>query len=120
MPIPLVALGLAAGAAQMGISNASEEKRAEAEKERNEAIERENRKNAIARALGAGFTGSARKMPTGKANTSLLDTIGGLAGVGSSLAFRGATARQPSFNAGDSSLGPASNAITRANSMGVT
>jgi len=87
----LVVAGLALSAAQMVAKNKAAKKQKKAGKERDDAIEKENRKNSIARALGVGFTGTRRKMPSGIANTGTLDTLGGLAGLGSNLAFRNAS-----------------------------
>jgi len=84
----ILGLGLLGG--QLVASELSKGKQKKAAEKREDAIQREDRKNAIARALGS-QPGSARQMPTGIANTSLLDTIGGLSGVGSSLAFRSST-----------------------------
>lgn len=85
-----VALPLALLGGQLVAGELSGRKKRKASKEREEAIDRENRKGAIARALGAP-SGTARQLPSGEADTSLLDTLGGLSGVGSSLAFRQGT-----------------------------
>ena len=83
---PIIPIALAVGSAVA--NKKAQEKQNKAEKQRNEAIEKENRKNAIARALGVGNTGTARRLPTGVADNTLLNTLGGLASVGSNLTSR--------------------------------
>ena len=106
---------LALLAAQVVAGEISRTQQRKAGKKRDKAIQRENRKNAIARALGAP-TGTARQLPSGRADTSIIDTIGGIAGVGSLLAFRSATNKPVT---GQTNLGAPTSALLRANRQGV-
>ena len=102
---PIIPIALAVGSAVA--NKKATEKQNKAEKKRNEAIEKENRKNAIARALGVGNTGTARKLPTGVADNTLLNTLGGLASVGSNLTSRSimnAPQTPQNFQSGTASL----------------
>ncbi len=78
---------LAAGAlltlGGVAAKEASRQKTAKSERKRDKAIDRENRRGAIARALGAPVGSSFT--PPGTADTSKLDMLGGLASVGGNL-----------------------------------
>ena len=109
---------IALAGASMLANKKAQEKQNKAEKERIEAIEKENRKSAIARALGVGNTGSARKLPTGIAQNGLLNTLGGLASVGSNLTSRSIMNEPQGFQSGTASP-RGGGALFRANNNGI-
>ena len=84
----LTAAVLATTAAQAVIANEKRKKQEKEAKKRDKALEKEERKNSIARALGVGFTGTRRELPSGIANTGTLDTLSGLTNIAGTLASR--------------------------------